>query len=113
MFNASANCAALLRCVSTLTNAHTHTDSDQGALAQLPQLCQQASQRLQQLQQVLRQLVTAGGSSCEGAGGEQWQQQVAQLEEALQRSLQEMQAFDLLYDQVCLLWVGFVGVRCF
>jgi hypothetical protein len=74
--------------------------SDQGALAQLPQLCQQAVQRAQELQQTLQALLAAGGSSCQSAGNEQWQQLVQDLDAALQRQLQEMQAFDTLYQQV-------------
>lgn len=75
--------------------------SDQGALAQLPQLCQQAVQRTQQLQQALQQLLGSGAAGCEGAGSKQWQQLVKDVDATLGRQLQEMQAFDAVYQQVC------------
>lgn len=74
--------------------------SDQGALAQLPQLCQQAVQRAQQLQQALQQLLGSGAAGCEGAGSKQWQQLVQDVDATLGRQLQEMQAFDAVYQQV-------------
>lgn len=67
---------------------------------QLPTLCQHAVQRAQQLQQTLQQLLAAGASSCEGAGGQQWQQLVQDMDAALQRQLQDMAHFDALYQQV-------------
>lgn len=67
---------------------------------QLPQLCQQATQRVQQLQQALQQLQAAGADGCEGAGSEQWQQLVRDIDTALDRQLQEVQAFDAVYQQV-------------
>lgn len=67
---------------------------------QLPQLCQQATQRMQQLQQALQQLQAAGAADCEGAGSEPWRQQVLELDAALERQLQEVQAFDAVYQQV-------------
>jgi len=57
-------------------------------------------QRAQQLQQTLQQLLAAGASSCEGAGGQQWQQLVQDMDAALQRQLQDMAHFDALYQQV-------------
>lgn len=74
--------------------------SDQGAYVQLTQLCQHAVPRGQQLQQALQAVLAAGASSCEGAGSEQWQQLVQDVDAALGRQLQELQAFDAVYQQV-------------
>lgn len=74
--------------------------SDQGALAQLPQLCQQATQRAQHLQQGLQKLLTSGADACEGSGSQQWQQLVQDVSGAMGRMLQEMQALDAVYQQV-------------
>lgn len=75
--------------------------SDQGALAQLPQLCQQATQHAQHLQQGLQKLLTSSANACEGSGSQQWQQLVQDVAGALGRMLQEMQALDAVYQQVC------------
>lgn len=80
--------------------------SDQGALAQLPQLCQHAVQRAQQLHQALQQLLGSGAAGCEGAGSTQWQQLVQDVDAKLGRQLQEMQAFDAVYQQELSVWAG-------
>lgn len=85
--------------------------SDQGALVQLPTLCQHAMQRAQQLQQTLQQLLAAGASSCEGAGGQQWQQLVQDMDAALQRQLQDMAHFDALYQQELSVWTGAANMQ--
>lgn len=74
--------------------------SDQGALQQQPRLQQQVADRLQLLKQQLQQVLAAGGSSCEGAGGQEWQDQVAQADDALGQLLRELQSFHRVYQQV-------------
>lgn len=74
--------------------------SDQGALQQQSRLQQQVSDRLQQLKQQLQQTSAAGGSNCEGADGQEWQQQIAQAERVLDELLKEVQNLHRVYQQV-------------
>lgn len=67
----------------------------------LPRLSKQAAARAEALQQQLKQLRGAGGSSCEGAGSLEWQQLAAETSAALDTLLQDMRAYDTMYEQVC------------